>query len=147
MDNKQQDFYTKLRKDIQNWAAKKRNSKWSDYILLAPDLFHLLTKLLLDNEVPSNRKIAIAAAVAYFISPVDFLPELLLGPLGFLDDIAVAAYVLNDILNEIDPQIVLKHWAGDKNLLYTVKNIVINSQEMLGANVVKKILNKFSLKK
>jgi uncharacterized membrane protein YkvA (DUF1232 family) len=146
MDTKQEDFYKKIRSDIQKWVAKNSNNKWADYILLAPDLFHLLTKLMLDVNVPSKKKIMLGVAIAYFISPIDFLPEALLGPFGFLDDIAVAAFVLNDMLNEINPQIILNHWAGDKDLLYTIKNIIVNSQQMLGANVVKKIMKKFNLK-
>ena len=32
--------------------------------------------------------------LSFFISPIDFLPEALLGPLGYLDDLALTCYVL-----------------------------------------------------
>ncbi len=145
MDKKHQDFYRRIRKDISKWLEKNSSNKWAEYILLAPDLFYLLTKLVMDDSVPVKKKAVLGAAIAYFISPIDLLPEAFLGPFGFLDDIAVAAYVLNDLLNELDPQIVLKHWAGEHDLLYSIKNIIINSQQMLGADIVKKIANKFKL--
>ena len=110
MDKEQQDFYRRIRKDISKWLEKNSGNKWAEFILLAPDLFYLLTKLVLDEAVPAKKKAVVGAAIAYFISPIDLLPEAFLGPFGLLDDIAVAAYVLNNLLNELDPQIVLKHW-------------------------------------
>lgn len=145
MDKKQKDFYIKIRNRIQKWLAKNSSHKWAEYILLAPDLFYLLTQLVVDKDVPAKKKAVLGAAIAYFISPIDLLPEAFLGPFGYLDDIAVAAYVLNDLLNNVEPQVVLRHWAGEKDLLYTIKNIVVNSQDMLGANMVKKITDKFNL--
>ena len=111
MDQSQQDFYQKLRKDVKRWINDNldKENKWSDYVLAAPDLFHLLCKLSVDKEVPANKKIKLLAGIAYFISPIDLLPELFLGPLGYLDDISIAAYILNDTINEVDPQIVRKH--------------------------------------
>jgi len=110
----QQDFYKKIRNDVKIWINRNLDTenKWSDYILAAPDLFHLLCKLSMDKEVPAKKKIKLLAGIAYFISPIDLLPEAFLGPIGYLDDIAVAAYVLNELVNDIDPQIIRKHWAG-----------------------------------
>ena len=48
MDEKQRDFYIKLREKINSYLAKHQ-SKYADYLLLAPDLFHLLVKLSIDN--------------------------------------------------------------------------------------------------
>ena len=33
--------------------------------------------------------VAAAAAVVYHFSPIDLIPELVLGPLGFVDDVSV----------------------------------------------------------
>ena len=145
MEQKQQDFYQKLRTQIIGWLGQKnnRNQRWAEYILLAPDLFHLLCKLMLEAEVPPAKKIKLAAVIAYFISPLDFLPEGFLGPVGYLDDIALTAYVLNDLINEIDPQIVSRHWAGDGDILRLLRTILLNSDKMLGSGLWKKIRKKF----
>jgi uncharacterized membrane protein YkvA (DUF1232 family) len=71
------------------------------------------------------------------------MPEAFLGPIGFLDDIAVAAYILNDIVNEVDPKIVRKYWAGDQDILYVIKNVLANANNMLGGRVWNKIKKKF----
>ena len=141
MDKKQQDFYIKLRGQIKEWIAKKadKNYKWSEIILLAPDLFHLLCKLTIDSRVPVNKKVKLGAVIAYFISPLDLLPEAILGPIGYLDDIALTAYVLNDLINDIDAKIVTENWAGEKDILTMIKTILINSDKMIGSGLVKKI--------
>lgn len=38
------------------------------------------------------------SAVVYFFSPIDALPEALFGPFGFIDDLAVAFLVGNQII-------------------------------------------------
>ena len=145
MDPKQQDYYKKLRRDVKIWISKNldKENKWTDYVLAAPDLFHLLCKLSVDKEVPSNKKMKLLAGIAYFISPIDLLPEMFLGAVGYLDDIAVAAYILNEIVNEVDPQIVRKHWAGDQDILDLIKTILANADKMIGSKMWNKIRKRF----
>jgi uncharacterized membrane protein YkvA (DUF1232 family) len=90
-------------------------------LLCAPDLFHLLCKLSIDKEVPAKEKAKLAGAIAYFVSPVDLIPEALVGAIGYLDDIAVASYVINSIIKNTNPGVVTKHWAGDKDVLELVE--------------------------
>jgi uncharacterized membrane protein YkvA (DUF1232 family) len=141
----QQDFFQKIRKDVKQWVTENldKENKWSDYVLAAPDLFHLLCKLSVDKDVPTKKKIKLLAGIAYFISPFDLLPELFLGPLGYLDDISVAAYILNDLVNDIDPQVVRKHWAGEKDILDLVKTILTNADKMIGGKLWEKIRKRF----
>ena len=145
MDEQKKDFYQKLIADIKKWLEEKTASKntWTEYIMLAPDLFHLLTKLSLDPDVPASKKVKIAGIIAYFISPLDFLPEMLLGPVGYLDDIAVTAYILNDIINEVDPKIIQRNWAGEKDILVLVKTIIANANNIIGSGLLKKLRKTF----
>lgn len=141
MDEQQKDFYQKLRIRIKNWMQKRTNreSRLAEFIMLAPDLFHLLTRLMIDPDVPGNKKMKLAAVIAYFISPLDFLPEGIVGPVGYLDDIALSAYVLNDIINDVDPQIVKRNWAGEQDILNLVRTILVNSDKLLGSGLWKKV--------
>lgn len=145
MNERQSEFYKKIRKDVKVWLHNNadKNDQWSEYLLAAPDLFHLLYKLSVDKDIPSNKKVKLFAGIAYFISPIDLFPEALFGPIGYLDDISVAAYVLNDIVNEIDPQIVRKHWAGEQDILDLVKTILANADKMIGSKLWKKIRKRF----
>ncbi len=145
MNDRQSDFYQKIRNDVKHWLNDNldKENKWADYILAAPDFFHLLCKLTADSEIPSNKKLKLLAAIAYFISPIDLLPEAFLGPVGYLDDIAVAAYILNDLINEVDSQIVRKHWAGEKDVLDLIKTILVNADEMIGSKMWQRIKKRF----
>jgi uncharacterized membrane protein YkvA (DUF1232 family) len=134
------EFYQKLRKKITDWLAKDGTSnQWSKYIIWAPDLFYLLWKLSTDPDVPKTERVKLIAAIAYFISPFDFFPEALLGPFGFADDIVVAAFVLNGLINNSHPDIVQKHWPGDDDVLDVIKKIIDVSDRLVGQKVMRKI--------
>ena len=141
MDKGYEDFYRKLRGRITRWAREQehRSHRWADWLLLAPDLFHLLVRLTADPEVPIQQKGKLAAVIAYFISPIDLLPEMILGPTGFLDDICLAAYALNAIVNQVDEEIVLRHWAGEGDILAVVQNILTLADNMLGSGLFKRL--------
>ena len=142
MNEEQHDYYIKLRKKIEDYL-RKHDNRYTDYLLLAPDLFHLLVKLSLDERVPSDKKAKFALVIAYFISPLDLLPELMLGPLGYLDDIALTAYVINQYINETDSSIVRELWAGDQDILTAIKNIISATDKFIGSGLWKKIRSKF----
>ncbi len=138
MNKEQNDFYKKMRKQIGNYLEKKE-FKYADMLLLAPDFFHLLIKLSMDERTPKEKKIKLVAAIAYFISPLDFLPELILGPIGYMDDIAIAAYVLNDFINTGDMDILYEHWAGHGDVLANIQNILTIADKYLGQGLWEKL--------
>ena len=140
------DFYRRLRQKIKDWIQTKqgKSSKWAEYIMLAPDLFYLLYKLVADPAVPVNVKTKLALVITYFISPVDLLPEAIMGPVGFVDDIALTAYALHSIINELDPEILQKHWAGDQDVLEVLKNIMAIADDIIGSGLWKRLKQFFS---
>jgi uncharacterized membrane protein YkvA (DUF1232 family) len=137
MKPEHKDFYRRLREKIKAWAESRvgKDSKYVEYILLAPDMFYLLVKLALDDDVPTDYKIKLGAAIAYFISPIDLIPEGLFGPIGYLDDVVLAAYVINLFLNENDAAIVRRHWAGDGDVLEEIRSLLEKAKEILGERV------------
>ena len=142
--NHQLDFYQQMRDSIRIWLKGKGvNYQFADYLLAAPDLFHLLCKLAIDKEVPVSEKAKLAGAIVYFISPVDLLPEALIGSLGYTDDVAMAALVLNSLINKTNPEIVRRHWAGDKDILDLIQQILQVADEMVGSGLWKKIRKGF----
>ncbi|MDD2621373.1 MAG: DUF1232 domain-containing protein [Syntrophomonadaceae bacterium] len=140
------DYYQKLRFRMKEWlqSDEGKTNQWAEYMMFAPDLFHLLCKLAVDKDVLIADKAKLAGAIVYYLSPVDIIPELLIGPLGFADDIAVAAYVLNQIINHSDPEIVKKHWAGEGEVLEIIQRILVSADQMLGSGLWAKIKQKFS---
>ena len=52
------------------------------------------------RALSTNAVITVAAAVLYFLSPLDLLPDFILA-LGLLDDAAVIAYVMGTVREEV----------------------------------------------
>ncbi len=67
------------------------------------------------------------------------MPEAILGPIGYLDDIALAAYFLNQLVNAGGAPVVQRLWAGDGDVLELIKKIVAKADEMVGSGLWEKI--------
>lgn len=125
MTVKQRDFYKAFRKKIRKWLQTKgAGFKYADVFLVAPDLFHVLCRLAIDRRIPPLDKAKLGATIAYFVSPVGLIPEGLVGPIGYIDDIALSAYVLNGLLNSEHASVVREHWAGDGDVLSVVQGVL-----------------------
>lgn len=147
-DKYQVDFYQQMRESIRAWLNEKgAGFKFAEYLLAAPDLFHLLCRLAIDKDVPSSEKIKLVGAIVYFVTPFDFLPEAITGPAGYLDDVVVAAVVLNSLLNKVDSEIVEKHWAGDKDVLTLIQEILKFADELVGSRLWSRIKEMFGSQK
>ena len=67
----------------------------------ALQLYYLLQK----GDVPNKIKLMIMGALAYLVSPVDLIPDLI-PLLGWTDDAAAVGLVVNQLSNYIDSDIV-----------------------------------------
>lgn len=139
----QLDFYERLRKSITSYFQKKGMTKVSSYLLFAPDIFHLMIKSLTDPRIDYKSKALLGAGIAYFVAPVDFMPELLAGPGGFVDDLVIATFVLNMLVNRLSPEVLEDHWAGDDNLLGTLKRLSASGESILGKLPTKSLIGQF----
>lgn len=144
MAKDQKDFYKRLREKIVKWSQTREaeDHPWSKYILWAPDLFYLVWKLASDPRVPKSERIKLFAVIAYFVSPLDLIPEGLLGPVGYLDDIVLVALVLNGLINKSDEELVREFWPGDEDVLQVIKTIVSSADRMVGQRILNKLKRK-----
>lgn len=92
-----------------------------DLVLLLPDLTVLLFRLLRDERVPLGGKAIALLGVGYVLSPIDLLPEALLGPVGLLDDLFVVGAALSRLLNYVHPDVVRSHWSGQGDALDAIQ--------------------------
>lgn len=136
------DYYRRLRDKFRRWLRTEtgKTHRWAEYLLFAPDLFHLLCKLVVDPEVPVGDKGKLAAAIVYFVSPIDLVPEAIVGPAGYIDDIALAAYVLSRIVCKTDSVIIRRHWAGDGDVLALIQRILTAADRMIGSGLWKRLV-------
>lgn len=140
-----EDYYRRIRRQVRDWAAGRgADHRYAEYVLLAPDLVHLLVRMTLDDRVDARAKAKLGVALAYFVSPVDLLPEAILGPIGLTDDVAVACLALHAVLaDERHRAIAREHWQGDEELLVTIQRVLDIGREMLGGGVWRKVQQRF----
>lgn len=68
----------------------------------------LVWRLLNDPRVPFLLKLTIPAALVYVVSPVDLIPDVILG-LGQLDDLGVVILAIGMFIQFCPPDIVEEH--------------------------------------
>jgi uncharacterized membrane protein YkvA (DUF1232 family) len=94
-----------------------------EYLLLAPRLVKLVWRLTRDPRVPARSKATLFVLAAYLVSPIDVIPDMIPG-IGHIDDLFVAAFALDQILNRVPEEVVVDHWDGDEDVLQIVRQIL-----------------------
>lgn len=141
-------FYDRLREKIAR-AVERRGGRLGQgtvkVLLVVPDIFILMVRMVLDREIPSHTRAMIGGALAYFLLPLDFLPEALLGVGGYVDDAVLAAAVLSQVLGtELEPY-ARKHWSGSEDIRVVLRDIAAAGRSLLGESVfdrLKRLLSK-----
>ncbi len=103
-----------------------------DLLLFLPDLVVLLLRLTRDPRVPAGAKAVAVVGIGYALSPIDLLPEIFFGPIGFLDDLLIAAAAVSYVVNRVHPDLVRAHWSGPGDLLDVLKSTLGWSEKLLG---------------
>jgi uncharacterized membrane protein YkvA (DUF1232 family) len=83
---------------------------------LLPNLVRLFHALVRDSRVPRSSKVLLGFTIAWFVWPIDLIPEFI-PVLGPLDDVVVAALVLRHVLRKAGPDAIEEHWSGDQATL------------------------------
>ncbi len=137
--NKVEDTYTHGRDKLKNKLPEKVK-KYGDYVFVLPDIVALIYRLLKDKRVSVKTKLIIAGAVSYIAVPTDMIPDKV--PfLGKIDDIAVAVFALNVVVNEVPLNIVLDNWQGKNNIILVLRSIVEYATNFTGAKNIETICN------
>lgn len=106
--------------------------------LLIPNLVKLITRLLRDPRVPIKRKVALGLVLGYVVSPIDLIPDFVIG-LGRIDDIVLISVALDQMLNGPEAHLVIEHWDGSIDSLDLVRSVVAWGVEIV-PSVVSRML-------
>lgn len=141
--------YTRLRRRINTWLQQRgrMGEAASPYLLLLPDLFALILRLIRDPRVSQSAKLQLLAVTAYVISPIDLIPDFLL-PLGLIDDTIAAALVLNRVLNLMDQageDMLREHWEGPGDILETIRRVADASNNLLNRRILQRLHKRFKI--
>src|SRR5687767_12812031 len=100
-----------------------QQTQLKEYLLFAPRLIKLVWRLARDPRVPARPKATLLLLGAYLASPIDLIPDFIPG-LGHVDDLVIAAFALDQMLNRVQPEVVREHWEGDEDVLQILKEIL-----------------------
>jgi uncharacterized membrane protein YkvA (DUF1232 family) len=76
-----------------------------------PTIIRALVGIAADPSLPRAAKIALGAAALYLASPIDLVPDFI-PLLGYVDDLLLAAILVDGILNFADRSLVRRYWPG-----------------------------------
>jgi uncharacterized membrane protein YkvA (DUF1232 family) len=130
-------FYDRLRARLTS-SVPGKGGRLQDLLFFAPDIFILLWRLTRDERVTGKNKAMLGSALAYFIFPLDLMPDLL-GPLGFADDLIFGVYVLNRMLVDTDEQVLRDHWSGTGDVLGVIRQILKAADGLVAGDMLKAI--------
>lgn len=99
-------------------------------ILMIPNIVKLLSRIARDPRVSVKRKAFAAAAMLYVVSPIDLIPDFVVG-IGRFDDMIVVAIALNHLIDGAGRALVEEHWDGSADSL----DLVLAATEW-GAEIV-----------
>jgi uncharacterized membrane protein YkvA (DUF1232 family) len=116
-----------------------RRDRLREYALFAPRLVKLVYRLLKDERVPVRSKAMLVVVAGYLVSPIDLIPDMIPG-VGQFDDLLVAAFALDQILNRVPEQVVIEHWDGDEDVLRIVREILDISTGFMPVRIRKRFI-------
>lgn len=131
--------YARLRKKIISKAPEKYQ-KVFQYALMIPDIIALLWRLFKDERVSGKAKMMVGGMLLYVANPIDIIPDFI--PfVGKMDDIAIAFFGLNAIINEVPEEIVIENWQGEDDIIFLVKDAVRYISNSVGGRNAAKIMS------
>ena len=138
-------FYDRMRESIRGYLERsgKLAGKTGEYLLLAPDVFVLLWRLVNDPRVTSKNKMMLGSGLAYYFFPLDIMPEGFMGPVGYIDDLVFGVYLLNRMLSDTDPAVLREHWSGSDDVLTMITSVLNAADNLVGSDILGRIKKGF----
>lgn len=131
-------FYDRMRERIRKYLDEKGTvaGKAGEYLLLAPDIFVLLWRLVNDPRIDKKNKVALGSGIAYFLFPLDITPEAFFGPIGYIDDLIFGVLLLKRMLVDTDAAILREHWSGSEDILALIERILSSAEQLVGSDLL-----------
>ncbi len=126
MESDFKDFYDVLCENLESYQGE-----YASFIDYGPKLFKLLTDVLDEKEIDSKHRLEISAAIAYYVVPMDVIPEQIYGPYGYIDDIFITVYMIKKLAENFGYAFLEKTWDEEGSLKSVVEECYYKSREVL----------------
>ncbi|CCG04562.1 DUF1232 domain-containing protein [Blastococcus saxobsidens] len=94
------------------WHTRPDGLTVRDGLRLLPDVARLVRRLAGDRSLPRRLRIRLWLLLAYLLSPVDLVPDVV-PVLGYADDVVVVAWALRSVVRGAGDEALLRHWPGE----------------------------------
>ena len=93
------------------WRSRPPDLTVGEALRLLPDLVRLVRRLAADRSLPRGVRVRLWLLLAYLLSPVDLVPDVV-PVLGYADDIVVVALALRSVVRASGAPAVRRAWPG-----------------------------------
>lgn len=139
MDDKFKGFYEALVENLESY-----NGEYASFIDCGPNLFRLLCDVL-DYDIKRELRLNICGAIAYYVVPMDVIPEQLYGPYGYIDDIFMSVYALRRVADEYGYDFLQEVWSHENDIKEVMDDCYNKSVDVLEEDDIKAILTYIGL--
>lgn len=109
-------------------------SRMRNLLMFLPNMVVLCLRLLKDARVSTADKALFVGAIVYFISPIDFIPDVL--PfIGQIDDSYLIALTLLRLINRTDETVIRELWRGGGDVVQLANSIASVAPALLPKRV------------
>ncbi|MGE5415203.1 MAG: YkvA family protein [Acidobacteriota bacterium] len=118
-----------------------KKSILNEIIMYIPNFLKLMYGLVSDPRVKFQEKALLGATIAYVLSPIDLIPDII--PfLGQVDDLLLVSLVVLRFLEQSGQDVVLQYWKGRRSLLDLTVNTLKLSAFFIPPAIYDKIIKK-----
>lgn len=103
-------------------AVRPRDIDLREAARLVPDVARLVSRLARDAEVPTGVRVRLWLLLAYLVSPIDLVPDVL-PVIGWADDAIIVVLVLRTVVRRAGPELLDRHWPGTPNGLAALRQL------------------------
>jgi uncharacterized membrane protein YkvA (DUF1232 family) len=104
------------------WRARPDELRTVEVLRLLPDVVRLVRRLAADRSLPRAVRVRLWLLLAYLLSPVDLVPDVL-PVIGYADDVVVVAWTLRSVVRRAGAGAVERHWPGSAAGLEVVRRL------------------------
>ena len=94
----------------------RHDASTKDLVFAVPDIAKLLWHVVRDERVPRFVRGGLVALAAYFVMPIDVVPDWI-PLLGRVDDVVVLTVGVRTLLRRVPEPILREHWSGERHVL------------------------------
>ncbi len=126
---------------MSNGEKKAAAGTVKQVLLFIPNLVKLMYRLVQDENVTSTDKALLLGTIAYVLSPLDFLPDII--PFfGKVDDILLVSLVLKRLMDSVDREVLVSYWDGDEDLLELIEKTLKYAVLLVPKGIYEKLVKK-----